>query len=829
MPSLTPTRTATERVRPRPVGRIGIREWLTADQIGICALLLIIALIAVDDLRGGRGIYRVDIITQYMPWYTYLGEQLRHGNIPGWMPFSFSGAPFAGDPQSGWMYFPAMAIFTVIGGTAGFKLLILFHMLLVSLSTYWLARLLGMSPFGAVAAGTLAILSGFLERTRCCTIHAEVAAWLPLAFVGIELAARARTRLAQFGWLAVCGLCVSQMLAGWLGQGAYYGILAVGAYTAYRTLLSPPDRPPIIARLLRLAGFGGVILVTGFGLAAAGVLPRLDVVSHTPLANGYEAASKMWSISTLADHLVSRDNRVSRWYAGAAALALAILAPFIAGTRYRVRFWLFYAIGVLLLVFSQLFIWWPLYRVLPRFEGLHQHLPDRILTVFYLAVALLAGAFIDVIATGSPSRRRLAMVALAILAMVPAAAGIEWLSEQRIDWPPLAGVAAAAVLVAVVAWRPNTGRIVAVFLIALMVFMPTGLIALQRISPNASDQTTLRAVANYTNTSGAGAFLRNLEQTEGPFRFYGYDPALLYFSNQQRTYVVQPVSKPYAPAILVNNRAVLLGLQDIQGYNPVQLARYVTYMTAANGTDQSYHAANVMYRGWESPLIDLLNARYLVIPAEIPAGRPDLQHIAERMKTVYADDMVRVVENPDALPRAWIVHDAQTASDEQTLQLLNDGTVDPRTTALLTTDTTIPSLTAPAAGDNGSVQITSYSGDRIQLQVQTGADGIVMLSEQWDPGWRVYVDGQRSELLRADYLLRGVPVTAGTHTIELRYQPASLHNGLLISIGTAAVIVVALVALAVVGRKRFPPIAPDERPSDPWRRIRRREPAPNPG
>ena len=55
-----------------------------------------------------------DTITQYYPWYSYLGERLRSGDIPAWNPHQFSGAPFAGDPLSGWTYLPAMILFTIL-------------------------------------------------------------------------------------------------------------------------------------------------------------------------------------------------------------------------------------------------------------------------------------------------------------------------------------------------------------------------------------------------------------------------------------------------------------------------------------------------------------------------------------------------------------------------------------------------------------------------------------------------------------------------------------------------------------------------------------------
>ncbi|MDQ3856213.1 MAG: hypothetical protein M3281_07460, partial [Chloroflexota bacterium] len=50
----------------------------------------------------------------FYPMFSYLGQSLRAGDIPQWNPWLLSGAPFAADPQSGWMYLPAMLLFTVL-------------------------------------------------------------------------------------------------------------------------------------------------------------------------------------------------------------------------------------------------------------------------------------------------------------------------------------------------------------------------------------------------------------------------------------------------------------------------------------------------------------------------------------------------------------------------------------------------------------------------------------------------------------------------------------------------------------------------------------------
>src|SRR5919112_698895 len=76
--------------------------------------ILALTLVAGWDLVSGGVVVSKDPITQYYPWYSYLGEGLRSLDIPAWNPSQFSGAPFAGDPLSGWTYMPAMILFTIL-------------------------------------------------------------------------------------------------------------------------------------------------------------------------------------------------------------------------------------------------------------------------------------------------------------------------------------------------------------------------------------------------------------------------------------------------------------------------------------------------------------------------------------------------------------------------------------------------------------------------------------------------------------------------------------------------------------------------------------------
>jgi len=365
----------------------------------LAAGFLLFALTAVtdSDLFRTEDILGSDAATQYYPFYYFLGESLRSGSIPGWNPYQFSGTPFAADPLSGWAYLPAMVLFTLLPLVAAVKGLMFSHLLLAGLSTYALARTLGMGFPGAFLAAIGYEYSGlFYVQNTCCLQYIGVMAWLPLALLGAELAIRSSRWLYRGLWWGLSGLAISQILASWFGQGSYYALLALGGYVAYRTLLSPPGNPPLIrGRFLGCVLHGGAVLAFGFALAAAGVLPRLEYNALSNLAGGYPAeivAQGGWSLGDWVLLL-----KPGLWYAGITILALALVAPLIAWGRFAVPYFAVLSLAALILT-SQgpTPVHWLLY-LLPYFERIHPHNPDRAIVIFYLGGAMLAGAGLTVL------------------------------------------------------------------------------------------------------------------------------------------------------------------------------------------------------------------------------------------------------------------------------------------------------------------------------------------------------------------------------------------------------------------------------------------------
>ena len=316
-------------------------------------------------------------------------------DFPGWSSAQFSGAPFAADPQSGWTYLPAMLVFTVLPIPLAAPVFVLGHLLLAAGGTYALARVLGMPIVAAsVAAVSFELTGPVYSRSVCCPAALEVAAWVPAALLGTEIALQARGWQGQVGRMDHRGPGDQSGAGGLAGAGKL--LPAPGGWFIHRLPHGPSPRIPMVPGRSgratgRIFGHGAAVFGIGFGLAAAGMLPRLAYVARSNVADGEYAGQGAWASvvgGAIPGDVWDRLFLSDFYYPGVATLALALLAIVLAQRRYAAPY--FIGLGIVGMILSA-----PrstpfhdlLYAILPRFEALHSHWPERVMLVGFIAPA----------------------------------------------------------------------------------------------------------------------------------------------------------------------------------------------------------------------------------------------------------------------------------------------------------------------------------------------------------------------------------------------------------------------------------------------------------
>jgi hypothetical protein len=195
------------------------------------------------------------------------------------------------------------------------------------------------------------------------------------------------------------------------------------------------------------------------------------------------------------------------------------------------------------------------------------------------------------------------------------------------------------------------------------------------------------------------------------------------------------------------------------------------------------------------PLLDRLGVGTLVIPAGF-ARRPMEQGFA------------RVTELPDGdlvlarhgLPRVRIAHTVvRVASGDEAFARVVEPRVQPRGTVVIE-GPSAPEVAPAAPGSTEGIHVDRDEPERVAITVDLATAGLVVLTDTWDAGWRATVDGNPTAVLHADFVFRAVAVPAGRHQVILRYRPASVVLGSIVT-GLAALVVLALV-IAIDSRGR---------------------------
>jgi hypothetical protein len=253
--------------------------------------------------------------------------------------------------------------------------------------------------------------------------------------------------------------------------------------------------------------------------------------------------------------------------------------------------------------------------------------------------------------------------------------------------------------------------------------------------------------------------------------------------------------------------------------NPRPHEDEIAFRTALQ-PDRSTNSVYRILRNWE-----LTNTRYLLGPTgfldilnqQLDPGKQRFRLAATfaieakpgiSSPTGYDElttDMVTngpyaVFEYTGALPRAKLYGNWQVSTnDHATLSELASAPFDPEQKVLVADSLPSPSSGAAADASCGKVDFVSYAPKDIVLKADATKPAVLLLNDRYDLNWKVSVDGKPEKVLRCNFLMRGVYLQPGSHTVEFRFAPRV--DTLYVSLAAVAVAVLLLAYLAVPKRK----------------------------
>jgi hypothetical protein len=748
-----------------------------------------------------------DAPEQIQPLVHRAAEDFPHVSL--WDPNISGGRPFLANSQSG-IFSPynlpayVLPFWTALSWIAVMKLWI------AAFGTYMLGRALGMRFGGALLAGFVFALS---LKSVTWVIYPTLGVWalIPWLLLAVDRLVRRPDLLSG---AAVAGIVALQIVTGH-PESAFHSLLAAVGFLALRMWQTRTLWRPLLA-------FGGSV-IGGAALGAVTLVPLGELVwlsadlhdranqsvdLHLPIKDAIGIfMPDYWGRPT---QVSTRPILLERaMYIGALPLMLGAIAVALRPTVERVSIALFGGLWLAVVIGIPPFV--QVVTRLPVFSSGHN---TRLIIIPILAAALLAGWGLDEVTSGerfTQAKRRLALGMAAGLLLLPAAyvvlgrrAGVHdvneavqvaWLFHDLRDFVPAVGEGVMR-LASLISWLTFAGAGLVLIALRLRGKLP------------ATPFVALALVLVVLDL-----FHIDMGQNPGIDRKYASQPATGAIRYLQAH---RPARYAATDEFSQNVIPLRFELYEARGYDQPNLRRYDKLWRrevvgggetiAAGLVNIPLRLPDVTERGLRT--LRLLGVRYILRGKQITSLDPTPQ--ISDVSPLHMKGLTQVYDGPDArvyrvegaMPRAFVVGGQQVVSGATAaLNAFTAPGFDARATVI--TEHRISGLPErPAPG--GTARIVEYKDERVRLRAHSNGEGMLVLGDNYYPGWKATVDGKPAKVERVDYTFRGVRLGPGEHTVELRYEPLSYRIGWILSLLALA----GLGAAVAVGiRRRRQPMA----------------------
>jgi hypothetical protein len=740
-----------------------------------------------------------DSKNQFYPTLRYLGAALAHGELPLWNPYHFGGHPSSADPQS-LLFTPTMLLFGWLVPEPSMQFfdgVVFAHFLPGALAFVPIFRRRGWHSAGAVVAALIFMLGGSATARLQHTGMIFSYGFFPLAFWLLEEALDRRS----YPYGVLFALSAVLMVIG-RDQVAFLCALTLIAVAVHRIWTAPHSLAYLRSRaglLMSMGAIGAALLAVpvvltmqflatstrpsfGFGVAAMGSLPPESLAT---VLFGNVFGSLRWTYDywgpdwhSLAEGTWT--DRATNYLFIGTIPALLLLWHGIAGGRLFAReFRFFLATGIAALLYA-------LGRYTPGFEFIFDYVPGVNLyrrpadATFLVNIALaFAGGYLvhRYVVEGMPTWNRAALgrlwavLPLLALGLVVAAIASALSFAVKGGHVSLAlteiavSLAAAAAAMLAFARMSGTAR-----WRGAMAFVLVALTGAELIGRHAGSALNAEPAERYTV-------------------FTKLPPEQLQGLQILKRELAERNARGEYPRVEIlglkgawQNASMVLGIEDIIGYNPLRLADYERAIgPGENAEDPNLRHFPASFRGYECELASLLGLDYIVLdrPADkLPRHFPRLTDA----EVVYGSGRMWIYRLNASGPRTYVAHHVSPVDSEAVLGEEELPEFNRETEALIDHEslTLLKSRYAPAGSKpeqaKGTARIVSYQRNSVTIEVESSANGVLVLHDIHYPGWEARVDGERRPILRANLLFRGVEIGPGRHRVEFHFRPMSLEN-----------------------------------------------------
>ncbi|HKP74924.1 MAG TPA: hypothetical protein VJT67_05240, partial [Longimicrobiaceae bacterium] len=669
-------------------------------------------------------------------FFDHLSRRFAAGELPKWVPYVFGGVPMFANAGS--TYYPVRFVADwLLPVKDVLPAIFVAQFFMAGWGMYLLARELGCRAWVAFVGGLAFQWTGLLTSWVFAGHDGRVivASLIPLFFFGLHRGIRTG-RLGPF--VAAAGalgfaLLSFQIQVAWymLVGGLFWAVFSL----AHLGVLRERRRLPKVLAL----GIGAVAF--GFVMGAVNFIPFTSYVAFSPRA-GAEGRGYEFSVSysmppanvfgmavpeQIGSSVINPETgdpafppytgingfKLHTEYVGATVLVLLALGLYHAR---RNRYFVFFGGAGLFFLTMAFGGNTPLYRlywaVLPGLKKFRA--PDLAFVMVAFSVAMMAVLALEALARvrDAHADRKAAAGEKARLDLVPAFGGavvaIAFLGAVTLgSHPGTPGAPSAA---------PGWMRF------ALFAALVTGVLWAwtRRQMPSIAAMAALAVLTTADLWLIGKKFFYTLP---GPAELFAEDDVTSFLRSRPGPYRVWPVPRGSAWPQQIDY-PMLYGIEQAGGEHGNQLQRYIDFVGPGQGSTPSYENL-----GNDERFLSADNVRYVVISQE--AQDP-------RFREVFRGRSAIVYEYPGARARAYLVGEAIPAKADETMFILKSPRWDPRRNAVVETP---QPLALAGAGLKGTATVTRYAPERVEVATEANGAALLVLSDNYYPGWQAYVDG----------------------------------------------------------------------------------------
>jgi len=778
-----------------------MKQLITNHQSQLNKALPIILIVSLVLLYFGRGLFPGQIIFAndmkiIYPIQQLIVEQISKITLPFWNPYTANG-----DQIFAWMplFYPPNLVASLLFPNQSLIWLYIFHFCFAGITAYLFLKQIGSTELGAILGSLCFTFNGYLILRVFAGHHIYVyaSAWIPLIFLLADLILIKRSLQLAI----LCGLAIGLQLLIAVTQISLYTLLALSLYVLIKIFyISNLKNIKQVSTYIFLYSFA---IGIGVGIGAVYWLPMVYLQAFTVRSGGLDFASATNGslppthfLTLLFPNLFGTaiDQNYWGYFLGGinhleSGMYIGLLPLTLAGfslTKYKSPH-VAALLGVggltgLLAIgrFTPLYL--AFFYLVPGFSAFR--IPARSLILLCFALSMLAGLGFSAL---EKERKNIAPFWTALGISTSLFWLFTWVLQSQIislgnmiaqwayeqaNWNHSRPLQYSLDLVAQIARQlPNNFLEPAIiFLIASMVVM--GL----KNKPSVSLQLLLVLVVidlfwfnwRYLPLQTSNDIINPEQQ-----KLLSYLPPS---PNQGRIYAegnLMPI-----------NGGTLFNFSDVQSGGSIAFRYYWEFINFDFTTpliNKNKQTINY-FPAFNNHALRLLNTT--IAFTLNPIQEEGWQLVGKHPVLINQNDgtqhMVEayVSKNSTAMPRVWVVHDTVVITDDlKALNYIYQPDFNPANQAVLSEPMSLDKMGTFNVRATSLITMEQYIPNSMSLQVTTNSAGLLVLSEVFAPGWTAIVDQQELPIVRVNYILRGIYLPAGSHTVELYYWPPGLTLG----------------------------------------------------